>query len=119
MRVAIIGSRRVDCCVDRTILRYLPSDTTEVVSGGAEGVDTAAARVATELHIPLRVFLPDYETYGRRAPLMRNLQIIEYADSVLAFWDGTSRGTMHVITECIKRGRPVRIVPLSTIRPTR
>ena len=119
MKVAIIGSRSADEGIDRAILRYLPPATTEVVSGGAEGVDTAAARVAHELHIPLRVFEPDYAAYGKRAPLMRNLQIIDYADKVLAFWDGASRGTMHVIAECIKQGRPVRIIPLSTVLPNR
>lgn len=113
MKVAVIGSRQADGSIDRAILRYLPSATTEMVSGGAEGVDTAAARVAQSLNIPLRVFLPDYAAYGKRAPLMRNLQIIDYADEVLAFWDGASRGTSHVIAECIKRGKPVRLIPLS------
>lgn len=117
MKIAIIGSRTVHASIDRAILRYLPPATTEVISGGAEGVDTAAARVAHELRIPLRVFEPDYAAYGKRAPLMRNLQIIDYADEVLAFWDGASRGTMHVIAECIKQGRPVRIIPLSTVLP--
>ena len=117
MKVAIIGSRTADEHIDRAILRYLPPTATEIVSGGAEGVDTAAARIAHQLRIPLRVFEPDYAAYGKRAPLMRNAQIIDYADEVLAFWDGSSRGTMHVIAACIKQGRPVRIIPLSTVLP--
>lgn len=119
MRIAIIGSRTADEEIDRAILRYLPPTTTEVISGGAGGVDAAAARIAHELRIPLRVFEPDYAAYGKHAPLMRNLQIVDYADEVLAFWDGASRGSMHVIAECIKQGRPVRIIPLSTVSPDR
>lgn len=119
MRVAIIGSRQVEEGIDQAVLRYLPANTTEVVSGGACGVDAAAARVAQALRIPLRQFLPDYEAYGRQAPLQRNLQIIDYAEEVLAFWDGESHGTRHVIIECIKRGKPVRIIPLSVALPNR
>ena len=37
-------------------------------------------------------FLPEYARYGKSAPLKRNLQIIDYADLVIAFWDGSSRG---------------------------
>lgn len=119
MKVAIIGSRHADARIDQAILRYLPASTTEVVSGGAQGVDSAAARIAQELRIPLRQFLPDYETHGRQAPLVRNLQIIDYAEEVLAFWDGESHGTRHAIIECIKRGKPVRIIPLSIALPDR
>lgn len=119
MKVAIIGSRQVDDRIDSAILRYLPAETTEIVSGGADGVDTAAARIAEQLHIPLRVFLPDYTAYGRRAPLLRNEQIIDYADEVLAFWDGESHGTRHAVINCIQRGKPVRLIPLSIALPDR
>ena len=55
-------------------------------------------------------FRPDYKRYGRgAAPLKRNLQIIEYADIVLAFWDGTSKGTKFVIDNCKKMGVEVRV----------
>lgn len=117
MKIAIIGSRRVDDRIEQAILRYLPPAATEVVSGGAEGVDAAAARVAQTLRLPLRVFRPDYAVYGRRAPLVRNQQIIDYADEVLAFWDGASRGTSHAIAACIQRGKPVRLIPLSLALP--
>lgn len=119
MKVAIIGSRHVDDRIDPAIVRYLPSATTEIVSGGAEGVDTAAARVARELGIPLRVFLPDYRSHGRQAPLLRNLEIVEYADEVLAFWDGQSKGTRHTMAACIRLGKPVRLIPLSIALPDR
>ena len=119
MRVAIIGSRQVGPDIDRIILRYLPADTTEIVSGGAEGVDAAAARVAHSLGIPLKEFLPDYAAHGKQAPLKRNLSIIDYAEEVLAFWDGESHGTRHVVIECIRSGKPVRLIPLSIVSQDR
>ena len=50
------------------------------------------------------MFLPEYSRYGRGAPLKRNPQIIEYADVVIAFWDGKSKGTKYVIDNCKKTG---------------
>ena len=106
MKVAVIGSRGL--CVD-DLGQYLPADTTEIVSGGAKGVDTSAREYALAHGLKLTEFLPEYDRYGRGAPLKRNIQIIEYADLVLAFWDGTSRGTKYVIDNCKKLGKPVRI----------
>ena len=43
------------------------------------------------------MFLPEYERYGRAAPIVRNKKIVDYADKVIAFWDGNSKGTLSVI----------------------
>ena len=106
MKVAVIGSRglHVDHLED-----YLPKDTTEIVSGGARGIDTCAKDYALRHELKLTEFLPEYEKYGRGAPLRRNITIIEYADFVLAFWDGRSRGTKYVIDNCKKRNIPVAV----------
>lgn len=112
MRIAIIGSRRAGGNLAGLILKELPPHVSEIVSGGAEGVDSAAAQAAEILSLPLTVFRPDYSRYGRRAPLIRNTRLISYADEVLAFWDGESRGTRFAIAECIRLGRPVRVIPL-------
>ena len=106
MRVAVIGSRglHVDHLED-----YLPEGVTEIVSGGAKGIDTCAKDYALRHGLKLTEFLPEYEKYGRGAPLRRNITIIEYADFVLAFWDGKSRGTKYVIDNCKKRNIPVAV----------
>lgn len=106
MKVAVIGSRGL-CVSD--LGKYLPEDTTEIVSGGARGVDTSAKEYALSHGINLTEFLPEYEKYGRSAPLKRNITIIEYADIVLAFWDGKSRGTKFVIDNCHKFGVKVKV----------
>ena len=106
MRVAVIGSRGLSV---PNLGDYLPEETTEIVSGGARGVDTSARDFSNANGIKLTEFLPEYEKYGRRAPLVRNITIIENADLVMAFWDGSSHGTKFVIEECRKRGVPVRI----------
>lgn len=72
---------------------YLPEGVTEIVSGGARGVDTCARENALSHGLKLTEFLPEYDKYGRSAPLKRNITIIENADLVLAFWDGVSHGT--------------------------
>lgn len=106
MKVAVIGSRglRVENLGD-----YLPEGTTEIISGGARGVDTSAREYAQAHGLKLTEFLPEYSRYGRGAPLKRNITIIENADLVLAFWDGSSKGTKYVIDNCKKRTIPVQV----------
>ena len=106
MKVAVIGSRGLAV---NNLGKYLPSETAEIVSGGAVGVDSSAREYAQANGIKLTEFLPEYDKYGRSAPLKRNITIIEYADVVLAFWDGKSRGTKYVIDNCRKRDIPVKI----------
>lgn len=106
MKVAVIGSRGLSVT---DLGRYLPKNTTEIVSGGARGVDTSAREYALSHGIKLTEFLPEYTKYGRSAPLKRNITIIEYSDIVLAFWDGKSRGTKFVIDNCRKLGVEVRV----------
>ena len=109
MRIAIIGSRNL---VVNNLGEYLPEGCNEIVSGGAKGIDTSAAIFARENGIRLTEFLPDYEKYGRAAPIVRNRQIVDYADSVIAFWDGESRGTLSVIKYCEKTGVPCKVVEI-------
>ena len=110
MKVAIVGSRGLTVS---NLKNYLPDGITEIVSGGARGIDTCAKEYAISNGIKLTEYLPEYEKYGRSAPLKRNNTIIEYADLVLAFWDGTSHGTKYVIDNCKRRGIPIKVfVPI-------
>ena len=111
MKIAVIGSRGLKV---NDLGKYLPVGVTEIVSGGAKGVDTCAREYAGGNGLKLTEFLPEYNRYGRGAPLKRNLQIIDYADCVLAFWDGQSRGTKHVIEQCKKRNKKVTVIKTVT-----
>lgn len=107
MKVAVIGSRGLAV---NDLGKYLPEDTTEIISGGARGIDSCAREYALAHGIKLTEFLPEYDKYGRQAPLKRNITIIENADMVLAFWDGVSRGTKFVIDNCKKMGVSVKVL---------
>ena len=107
MKIAVIGSRNTE--TDH-LEQYLQKEITEIVSGGAKGIDTFAKKYAEKNGIALTEFLPEYNKYGRGAPLKRNIQIVEYADEVFSFWDGTSKGTKHVIDMCKKLGKKVTVV---------
>ena len=115
MKLAVIGSRTIT--IER-LSDYLPDDVTEIVSGGAKGIDTCAAAYAEENGIKLTVFLPQYELFGRAAPLKRNEQIAEYADSAIAFWDGKSKGTLHTVKKFLDRNKPVRVIEVKNPSPT-
>ncbi len=106
MKIAVIGSRSL---VVKNLGKYLPDGVTEIVSGGARGIDACAKKYALENKLKLKEFLPQYDKFGRRAPLLRNLEIIEYADEVIAFWDGCSRGTKFVIDNCKDNNKKVTV----------
>ena len=107
MKVAVIGSRGIS--VDN-LGKFLPPETTTIISGGAKGVDTSAREYANAHGLELMEFLPDYKRFGRgAAPLKRNEIIIQNADLVLAFWDGKSRGTLFVINKCKEMNIPIKV----------
>lgn len=110
MKLAIIGSRGL--FVD-DIEYYIPEDVSEIVSGGAAGIDRCAEAFARKNGIPFKKFLPDYRRYQKGAPLKRNELIIDYADEVLALWDGSSRGTKNVIEVCKRKNKTLRLYIIS------
>ena len=106
MKIAIIGSRSIHS-VD--IERYI-TDCDEIVSGGAAGVDTCAAEYANAHGIKLKIFYPQYNRYGRAAPILRNQNIVDYADKVIAFWDGESKGTFSTVKYAKDLGKACEII---------
>ncbi len=110
MKVAIIGSRTLHIS---NITEYIPDGCDEIISGGAAGVDRCAAWFANENSLRLTVFSPEYSRFGKAAPIIRNRQIVDHADLVLAFWDGKSKGTLSVINYCHKTGKRCRIIHMN------
>lgn len=103
--IAVIGSRNLKVNIEE----YIPDNVTKIISGGATGIDTLAAEYADGHGIPITVFLPEYCRYGRAAPLIRNRSLVDAADSIIAIWDGKSRGTKYTIDYALKLGKPVRV----------
>lgn len=114
IKVAIIGSRSI---LHFDIAAVLPEGTTEIITGGASGVDTLAQSFAEANSIPCTIILPNYTRYGRAAPIRRNDEIIAQADLVIAIWNGTSRGTRYVINRCRRLNKPLTIHELHPTDP--
>ena len=110
MKVAIIGSRSwTDSAPIEKCVAELPSDTT-VISGGARGADQTAARRSKMRGLEVVVFKAKWALYGRYAGLRRNIEMAQACDRCVAFWDGMSPGTRHMISEVKKLGKPVEII---------
>ena len=116
MKVAVVGSRVVHEEVYALLEKYIPANASEIVSGGAAGVDKLAGEYARRNELKLTEFLPDYDDENlvdkKRAPLIRNQKIVEHADFVIAFWDGKSRGTAFTLDYAFKQGKPAKVVLL-------
>ena len=109
MKLAIIGSRNCPPIDIEAHLKYIP-DT--IVSGGAKGADTYAREFAQKHNLTLIEFLPEYDKYGKGAPLVRNKLIVDNCDCVLAFWDGKSRGTKFTLDYAREKNKPIKIVQI-------
>ena len=110
MKVAVVGSRGLDAETLGRWEQHVPIGCSEIISGGAVGVDTLAERFAQAEGLALTVFRPDYDRFDKIAPLIRNETIVKQADYVLILWDGCSKGTLHVIKTCMKIGKPYKLL---------
>jgi len=110
MRVLVCGSRDwgdMDVIADR--MADLPA-TCQVLHGAARGADQMAASIADLFGMEAFAFPADWEKYGKRAGILRNLQMLdEQPDLVLAFQRDGSRGTQHTVDEARRRGIPVEV----------
>lgn len=110
MKLAIVGSRQkvtaknVFLALDKFRLN---KKIDLIISGGAPGVDTFAARWAQKNQIKLKVFRPDWKKFGRSAGAIRNQQIIDECDEVAIFWNGESKGTMITFKMAQKKQKPI------------
>ena len=60
--------------------------------------------------IKMTVILPEYNLYGRAAPIVRNKKIVDLADKIIVFWDGQSKGSLSVIKYAEKIGKECKVV---------
>lgn len=104
MKVIIAGGRDI---TDYNLVfkAYIASGytATEIVSGGARGVDTLGEQLAKSTSIALKVFPADWDRHGKRAGHIRNAQMADYADALIAIWDGVSKGTGNMIQQAQRK----------------
>ena len=81
-----------------------------IISGTAKGADTLAIKYANEKNISLIQMPADWSTYRKSAGFKRNVAMAQIADGLVAFWDGKSHGTGHMIKIAEAKGLKVRII---------
>lgn len=109
--LAIIGSRNFnDYDMLKSELDNVIPRPDKIVSGGAKGADKLGALYAKEYGIPLLEYLPDWDKHGKSAGFVRNKEIVNNCDYLIAFWDGVSKGTKHSIDLAHKQDKVYKVV---------
>ena len=81
-----------------------------IISGCARGADTLGLRYASENAFDVEEYPADWDKYGKKAGYMRNVEMAKNADALIAFWDGKSKGTKHMIDIATERNLPIRVI---------
>lgn len=123
LRVIIAGSRDFNdydllkkSAIDIINKKTMLPDLSRIVSGGARGADTLGERFANEMGLEITRFIPDWDGLDKRAGYVRNAEMAKFAvqddndGMLIAFWDGKSKGTKHMIDLANKHGLEVHIV---------
>jgi len=114
-RVIIAGGRKfsdyelLEYRVIGLLDAYMDDLKLEIVSGGARGADKLGERFANEHNIPVKLFQADWGTYGHGAGPVRNQEMADYADVLVAFWDGESTGTNDMIMRAMHSGLDLHV----------
>ena len=119
MKIIIAGSRSFNdystlCKVVNEFLCSMTAvvggrDDVEIVSGCAEGADKLGERYAKQRGFKVSLFPAKWDTYGKSAGYKRNIDMAQYADALVAFWDGKSKGTVHMIHRAKEYGLEVTV----------
>lgn len=106
MRIIIAGGRDFNNfeMVEQAMERF-QNEVSEIVCGDARGADSLGADWAFLHAVPVAHFPADWEKYGKAAGHIRNRQMAEYADLLVAFWDGKSKGTKNMIDTMSSLGK--------------
>jgi hypothetical protein len=113
VKLAVVGTRTFDrediltAYLDR---RRVAEASLMIISGGAPGADRLAAAYARRHCLPLLQFRADWATHGRRAGPIRNRQIVDGADELVAFWDEASPGTRISLDLAVQKRIPATVI---------
>lgn len=110
-KLIIAGSRTINDKVHIFgLLDELCSNVTEVICGMAKGPDLFGKEWAESRNIPVKEFPAHWEQWPHKAGFMRNLVMADYADELIAFWDGKSPGTRHMVQCMVSRKKPFQVI---------
>ena len=109
MKLFVAGSRSIK---DFDFEGHIPKETSLIITGGADGIDRLAEKYADKKRLSKLILRPQYELYGRSAPLKRNEKMLEICDKALVVWDGVSKGTEYSINYARKIGKEVILIKL-------
>ena len=107
MKIGIAGSRSLDVPIPENLISA--DGVTMIYTGGAVGVDRRVREFALKKGIQVTEILPEYDLYGKYAPLVRNELIVRLSDIMYIFWDGKSPGTNNVIRLCKDKNKAYRV----------
>lgn len=115
-KVVIAGSRGFsnykllkETC-DKYLREKKKTHNVVVISGHARGADLLGEKYASDEDLDLEIYPADWKKYGKTAGFMRNEQMANIADAVIAFWNGESHGTKHMIDIAEEKGLNVKVV---------
>jgi len=107
MKILIAGSRSIRSF---ELDKYIPENTECIISGGAEGIDALAEEYADKKKIEKLILRPNYDIYGRAAPIKRSYDMVDIADKIIIIWDGKSNGTRRTIQYAKRRGKDLTVI---------
>jgi hypothetical protein len=114
VKTIIAGSRSFGHPSDRELIeqavRLSGFSISEVVAGMAYGIDRLAVGWALRQRLPIREFYANWGKFGRRAGYVRNIEMAEYGEALIAVWDGESKGTQHMVQHATKAGLQVFVL---------
>ena len=107
MKLMIAGSRSI---TDFDISSHIPDNVDTIISGGAKGIDTLAEQYAIAHKLSRYIILPNYNLYGKAAPIKRNQEMVDISDVILVIWDGQSKGTLSTINYAKKQQKQLILI---------
>lgn len=113
MTLLIVGSRsftNYEVMKEAVYGRYSVDEITRVISGGANGADALAKQFAKKHDIRFTEYPAKWDEFGKRAGILRNIEMVDATDDVIAFWNGKSAGTQFTIRYSIEKGKTPFVV---------
>lgn len=109
MKLIIAGSRTLSISPQKLqwIIEHFELNPTEIVCGGAKGIDYSGSEYSYMFNIPIKEFPADWKLYGNRAGPIRNAKMAAYGDALLLIWDGKSKGSMNMKENMVSLNKPI------------